>query len=116
MKPVEAVQAATVRAAELLGLSDRIGSLEGGRLADVVAIDVGVDDGPLLKSNDGGAHEKGHEGQAHAVTLLECGLQLAAQVHDAGEVDLIHAVNVSAGAAGLDHVLGDQPAHVRHGD
>ena len=39
MKPVEAVQAATVRAAELLGLSDRIGSLEGGRLADVVAID-----------------------------------------------------------------------------
>jgi len=39
MKPVEAVQAATVRAADLLGLSDRIGSLDGGKLADVVAVD-----------------------------------------------------------------------------
>src|SRR5256885_4836934 len=35
-------------------------------IADVVAVDVGVDDGPLLKSNDGGAHEKGHEGQARS--------------------------------------------------
>ena len=38
MKPVEALQAATSRAAELLGLSDRIGSLESGKIADVVAV------------------------------------------------------------------------------
>ncbi len=39
MTPVEALQAATVRGAELLGLSDQIGSLEAGKLADIVALD-----------------------------------------------------------------------------
>jgi imidazolonepropionase-like amidohydrolase len=38
MKPVEALQAATVNAAELLGLSDQIGSIEAGKYADVVAV------------------------------------------------------------------------------
>jgi len=38
LKPVEALQAATVNAAELLGLSDQIGSLETGKYADIVAV------------------------------------------------------------------------------
>ena len=38
MKPLEAIQAATVRGSELLGLSDQIGTLEAGKYADVVAV------------------------------------------------------------------------------
>ncbi|HEX6505069.1 MAG TPA: amidohydrolase family protein [Terriglobales bacterium] len=38
MKPNEALQAATVNASQLLGLSDQIGSLEPGKFADVVAV------------------------------------------------------------------------------
>jgi len=38
MTPAQALQAATVNAAELLGLSKQIGSLEPGRFADVVAV------------------------------------------------------------------------------
>jgi imidazolonepropionase-like amidohydrolase len=38
MKPIEALQAATVNGAELLGLSDRMGAVEPGKLADIVAV------------------------------------------------------------------------------
>jgi imidazolonepropionase-like amidohydrolase len=38
MNPAEALQAATVNAAELLGLSDQIGSIEPGKFADVIAV------------------------------------------------------------------------------
>jgi imidazolonepropionase-like amidohydrolase len=38
LPPAEALRAATVNAAELLGLSDRLGSLEPGKLADIVAV------------------------------------------------------------------------------
>jgi imidazolonepropionase-like amidohydrolase len=38
MTPAEALQAATVNAAELLGLTSQIGSLEPGKLADVMAV------------------------------------------------------------------------------
>ena len=38
MTPVGALQAATVRGAELLGLSDEIGNIEAGKFADVIAI------------------------------------------------------------------------------
>ena len=38
MKPAQALQSATVRASELLGLQDEIGSLEAGKAADVVAV------------------------------------------------------------------------------
>lgn len=38
MKPVEALQAATVRASELLGLSDQIGTIEAGKFADIMAV------------------------------------------------------------------------------
>ena len=38
MKPVEALQAATVNGAELLGLSDQVGALEVGKFADVIGV------------------------------------------------------------------------------
>jgi imidazolonepropionase-like amidohydrolase len=38
MKPVQALQAATVNAAELLGMSDQTGSIEPGKFADVIAV------------------------------------------------------------------------------
>jgi imidazolonepropionase-like amidohydrolase len=38
MKPLEAIQAATVRASELLGMADQVGTLETGKYADVVAV------------------------------------------------------------------------------
>ena len=39
MPPLEVLRAATVNAAGLLGWADRIGSLEAGKLADIIAID-----------------------------------------------------------------------------
>ncbi len=38
MKPLEAIQAATVRASELIGMSDQIGTLDLGKYADVIAV------------------------------------------------------------------------------
>jgi imidazolonepropionase-like amidohydrolase len=38
MPPADALRAATVNAAELLGVADRLGTLEPGKLADVVAV------------------------------------------------------------------------------
>jgi imidazolonepropionase-like amidohydrolase len=38
MSPVQAIQTATVSAADLLGWSDRIGSVEAGKFADIVAV------------------------------------------------------------------------------
>ena len=38
MKPSDALQAATVNAAELLGFSDQVGSLEPGKFADLTAV------------------------------------------------------------------------------
>ena len=39
MKPMDAVKAATAKAAELLGMKDQVGSIEAGKLADIVAVD-----------------------------------------------------------------------------
>jgi imidazolonepropionase-like amidohydrolase len=39
MTPLQAIQTATVNAADLLGWSDRIGSIEPGKFADLVAVD-----------------------------------------------------------------------------
>lgn len=39
MPPLEALRSATSTAAELLGWQDRLGTLEAGKLADIVAVD-----------------------------------------------------------------------------
>lgn len=39
LSPLEAIQAGTKTAAELLGLGDQIGTLEAGKLADVIVVD-----------------------------------------------------------------------------
>ena len=38
MTPIQAIQTATVNAADLLGWSDRIGTLDSGKYADIVAV------------------------------------------------------------------------------
>jgi imidazolonepropionase-like amidohydrolase len=38
MKPLETIQAATVNGAELLGLSEEIGTVEAGKIADILPI------------------------------------------------------------------------------
>ena len=38
MPAMEAIQAATVRAAELLGVEDSLGTIEAGKTADLVAV------------------------------------------------------------------------------
>ncbi|HXM96966.1 MAG TPA: amidohydrolase family protein [Candidatus Dormibacteraeota bacterium] len=38
MKPLDAIQAATINAADLLGWADRVGALEPGHYADVIAV------------------------------------------------------------------------------
>ena len=39
MMPLEALQAATVNGAELLGVFDQIGTIEPGKFADIIAVD-----------------------------------------------------------------------------
>jgi imidazolonepropionase-like amidohydrolase len=38
MPPMEAIQTATSRAAEVLGWSDKLGTIEAGKWADIVAV------------------------------------------------------------------------------
>jgi imidazolonepropionase-like amidohydrolase len=38
MPPMEAIKSATLVAAELVGMKDQLGSVEGGKLADIVAV------------------------------------------------------------------------------
>jgi imidazolonepropionase-like amidohydrolase len=39
MKPMDAIKAATINAADLLGMKDQVGSIEVGKFADIVAVD-----------------------------------------------------------------------------
>jgi len=39
MPPLEVLRAATINSADLLGLGDRVGSIEVGKLADIIAVD-----------------------------------------------------------------------------
>jgi imidazolonepropionase-like amidohydrolase len=38
MTPIQVIQSATIRAAELLGMERNIGTLEAGRFADIIAV------------------------------------------------------------------------------
>jgi imidazolonepropionase-like amidohydrolase len=38
LPPLEAIRAATTNAAELMGLSDKVGSIQSGKYADVIAV------------------------------------------------------------------------------
>jgi imidazolonepropionase-like amidohydrolase len=38
MKPIDAIQAATISAADLMGWKDKVGSLEPGHYADIIAV------------------------------------------------------------------------------
>jgi imidazolonepropionase-like amidohydrolase len=38
LTPMQSIQAATVNAADLLGWSDRVGAIETGRFADIIAV------------------------------------------------------------------------------
>ena len=51
LSPMEAIKAGTINAAELLDLGDEIGTLEPGKLADIVAIEGNpLDDVTLLET------------------------------------------------------------------
>src|SRR5205085_8968472 len=39
MKPLDAVRAATINAADLLGWSDKVGTVEKGKFADIIAVE-----------------------------------------------------------------------------
>ena len=39
MPPIEAIRAATLNAAELMGWTDRVGMIEEGKYADMIAVD-----------------------------------------------------------------------------
>jgi imidazolonepropionase-like amidohydrolase len=39
MPPIEAIRAATLNAAELMGWMDRVGMIEQGKYADIIAVD-----------------------------------------------------------------------------
>jgi imidazolonepropionase-like amidohydrolase len=39
MPAMEAIQSATVSAADLIGVGDKIGSIEKGKLADIIAVE-----------------------------------------------------------------------------
>jgi imidazolonepropionase-like amidohydrolase len=39
MPPLEAIRAATLNAAELMGWQDRVGAIEAGKYADLIAVE-----------------------------------------------------------------------------
>jgi imidazolonepropionase-like amidohydrolase len=64
MTPINALKAATSIDAELLGLGDRIGSLQAGKLADIIAVpgdpteDIRVTEKPVLVIKEGVIYKK----------------------------------------------------------
>lgn len=64
MPPAEALKSATVSTAELLGISDKLGSLEAGKLADIVAVpgnpldDITVMENVIFVMKDGTVYKR----------------------------------------------------------
>jgi imidazolonepropionase-like amidohydrolase len=64
MTPLQAIQTATVNAADLLGWSDRIGSVEEGKFADIVAVngdptkDVTLLENPIFVMKSGAVYKR----------------------------------------------------------
>src|SRR5215471_248218 len=64
MTPLQAIQTATVNAADLLGWSDRVGTLEQGRFADIIAVngdplkDVTVLENPVMVMKGGTVYKQ----------------------------------------------------------
>jgi len=71
MTPVQAIQSATVSAADLMGWSDKVGTIEAGKFADIIAVDgdptkdvttlehvkLVIKGGVVYKNETAGAHE-----------------------------------------------------------
>ncbi|RDJ94090.1 hypothetical protein B4Q13_17250, partial [Lacticaseibacillus rhamnosus] len=77
LPPIEAIRAATTNAAELMGWSDKIGSIEPGKFADIIAVsgDPIADVGELERAQD-----RGRAGD-HLNLALVVGLSTLAPVH-----------------------------------
>jgi imidazolonepropionase-like amidohydrolase len=66
MTPIQAIQTATVNAADLLGWSDRIGTLETGKFADIIAVngdptkDVTLLQNPVFVMKGGTVYKPAH--------------------------------------------------------
>ena len=51
LTPMQAIQAATVNASDLLGLKNKIGSIKAGKYADIIAVETNpIDDITILEN------------------------------------------------------------------
>ena len=64
--PMQAIQAATVNAADLLGWTDKVGAIAPGRFADLIAVDGDPDEGRHAAR----ARVVRHEGRRGRVTTV----------------------------------------------
>ena len=76
----------------------------------------GVDDGETAQRFNGRGGDEGHVREVKAVALLKGGFLPLAEADDAGHIHLVDGVDVGAGADALNHALGDDGAHLCHGD
>jgi imidazolonepropionase-like amidohydrolase len=75
MTPIDALRAATVNGAELLGRSDEIGTLEPGKFADIVA----VQGDPLAGHHGHGKSRIRDEGRRSLQEQMKCGARAPAR-------------------------------------
>ncbi len=81
LSPLAAVQAATINAAELLGFADRLGAIEPGKLADLVAVagdplaDIGAMSRVVFVMKDGVVVRRGGVPAAPAAPVVPAGGQ-----------------------------------------
>ncbi len=73
LTPLQAIQAATVNDADLLGWSDKIGVVEPNHYADIIA----VDGDPLAGRHNAGACEVRDEGRGRVQERIDLAVTLA---------------------------------------